>query len=254
LLLYAHAFDNVATASPISNSNGFFSLNVVATEGRQEKYDLLEPIHTMLSVQSYPIIEEVPANNGFCLYLNRGAIDCIGVFDNLLFYRGYGEETDFCCRARDAGLRNIVCTQSFGFHNTASSFGMEKERLKRTNGRLTKSLHSTFHESLLRYEAQSDLRKFRGLSLKIDSRAKKVRFIEVSLIENQHTVVNDDTIKVNPLHLNFCDPFDYILFLFINFYSSEIKIKIGSVSSNIRDLAKKISGFFAPNYICGNSI
>jgi GT2 family glycosyltransferase len=245
LLLYACAFDNVATASPISNSSGFFSVNVSAGRDAQERFELLESIHTTLSFQSYPIIEETPASNGFCLYISRTSLDRIGVFDDLMFYRGYGEETDFCCRAREAGLRNLVCLQSFGFHNSASSFGMERERLKRVNGRLLKCLHPAFHGSALKYEANSELRELRELGLTADSRVKKIRFLEVSVTDNQHTVLDKDTIRVNPLHLNFCDPFDYILFLFINFYSDGIKMRFSKDSRETRGLARKAQELFA---------
>jgi hypothetical protein len=53
----------------------------------------------------------------------RRAIDRIGLFDEALFGRGYGEENDFSMRAREAGLRNVLCDDVYVAHIGGRSFG-----------------------------------------------------------------------------------------------------------------------------------
>jgi GT2 family glycosyltransferase len=53
----------------------------------------------------------------------RSAIDRIGMFDQALFGRGYGEENDFSVRAREAGFRNVLCDDVYVAHLGGRSFG-----------------------------------------------------------------------------------------------------------------------------------
>ena len=45
------------------------------------------------------------------------------MFDEAAFGRGYGEENDFCFRARKAGWRNVLCEDAYVVHHGGQSFG-----------------------------------------------------------------------------------------------------------------------------------
>ena len=53
----------------------------------------------------------------------RHAIDRIGLFEETVFGKGYGEENDFSMRARQAGLRNVLCDDTYVVHLGGRSFG-----------------------------------------------------------------------------------------------------------------------------------
>jgi GT2 family glycosyltransferase len=53
----------------------------------------------------------------------RRAIERIGLFDEALFGKGYGEENDYSLRAQDAGLRNVLCDDVYVVHLGGRSFG-----------------------------------------------------------------------------------------------------------------------------------
>lgn len=74
----------------------------------------------------YPV---VPTGNGFCMYIRREAIVDIGMLDEVAFPRGYGEENDFCMRARSHGWINIIDDATYVFHDRSKSFGGEKTAL-----------------------------------------------------------------------------------------------------------------------------
>jgi len=70
-----------------------------------------------------PDYPEVPTGVGFCMYLRRRCLDAIGAFDESAFGRGYGEENDWCMRARDAGWRHVLCDSAYVAHAGNASFG-----------------------------------------------------------------------------------------------------------------------------------
>ena len=55
--------------------------------------------------------------------ISRRAIDRVGLFDEETFGRGYGEENDFCMRASNAGMRNVLCDDAYVVHHGGASFG-----------------------------------------------------------------------------------------------------------------------------------
>lgn len=71
----------------------------------------------------------VPTGNGFCMYIRRACIDEIGALDEEAFPRGYGEENDFCMRARAHGWRHVIDDRTYVFHDRSKSFAGEKDHL-----------------------------------------------------------------------------------------------------------------------------
>lgn len=65
---------------------------------------------------------EVPTGVGFCMLITAKALQLVGFFDEEAFGRGYGEEVDFCMRARAAGMRNLLALDVFVRHIGEVSF------------------------------------------------------------------------------------------------------------------------------------
>ena len=61
--------------------------------------------------------------NGFCLLIDRRVIDQVGYLDEESFPRGYGEENDYCLRAREAGFELAVADHCYVYHAKSRSFG-----------------------------------------------------------------------------------------------------------------------------------
>lgn len=72
---------------------------------------------------------EVPTGSGFCMFIKAELIEDIGLFDEDAFPRGYGEENDFCMRARAAGWKNVITPWAYVYHVRSASFGQEKHAL-----------------------------------------------------------------------------------------------------------------------------
>ncbi len=155
----AYSRPGVATVTPVSNAAGIFSLP------RPKKNNALPPgwsvdffADFLLFAAGAPY-EIVPAGSGFCLYMTRRAIEDVGLFDQLLFDRGYGEDTDFCRRAAGKGFVNLVDMSTFVFHEREASFGLEKKRLKRRNAGILKALDPLYLEDSRAWEKNTGLVK-----------------------------------------------------------------------------------------------
>jgi GT2 family glycosyltransferase/glycosyltransferase involved in cell wall biosynthesis len=93
---------------------------------------------------------EVPCLNGFCLMLRRAVIDRIGYFDEGNFPVGYGEENDYCIRARDANFRLFVASDAFVFHAKSKSFGHSRREALSSKGKAALTLkHGDKYSKLL---------------------------------------------------------------------------------------------------------
>ena len=139
----AYSNQYIATVTPLTNNGTICSVpnfgidNELPTNMTLDEYaEMIEKI----SKNRYP---ELTTGNGFCMYIKREVISEIGVFDDITFGKGYGEENDFCYRALDYGYTNVLCDNTFIYHKGTQSF--KKENMTETRMALVES-----HMKLLR--------------------------------------------------------------------------------------------------------
>jgi GT2 family glycosyltransferase len=157
LKLSAYAFDRVASVSPLSNAAGFFSVPNARSENDVPQGLDGETCSRILNFVSPRMHEEVVATSGFCWYLRRDALREVGLLDDRLFYRGYGEDNDFCRRASAMGFKNLCNLQTFVAHTRGKSFGLEKISLKQVNRKILDALDLSGHASMAANEANSTI-------------------------------------------------------------------------------------------------
>ena len=113
--------DTIATATPWSNNGEIVSIPVFCTPNPvPENPDAIASTIASCGKPRYP---EMPTAVGFCMAISLRAIQNVGLFDEETFGRGYGEENDFCQRAEQAGLRNVLCDSAYVIHHGGASFG-----------------------------------------------------------------------------------------------------------------------------------
>lgn len=81
--------------------------------------DQLAEAVAAVSVRAFP---RVPFVNGFCLAIKRSVIETIGSLDEQTFPFGYGEENDYCLRARDAGFQLAIADHAYVYHAKSRSY------------------------------------------------------------------------------------------------------------------------------------
>ena len=86
-------------------------------------------------------VVDIPVAVGFCMFIRRECLDQVGLFREDVFAQGYGEESDFCMRARHHGWRHVAVTGLFVAHRGGSSFGLGQIHLKRRNATVLARLH-----------------------------------------------------------------------------------------------------------------
>jgi GT2 family glycosyltransferase len=248
LSISAHAFGNVATAGPLSNSNGFFSVNPTSTF--LEGFDL-DIAHQWASIHAHQLHEECPANNGFCLYISRNAINGIGLLDELMYYRGYAEETDFCMRATQSGFRNLVSFTSFGAHSAGSSFGAEKSTLQKVNGRILRAVFPEFGNSLRSYEETSLITTLKGAA-SAGRDTRRINSFQIDVNEDRIRVLSGDHIflSLEYTQLQGSETFDICTYLVFRFFPERLAIsESAKLTFDSRERLKLASSFAKPGSI-----
>ena len=121
----AYTADDIASVTPFTNNGELMSFPVsrvsspMPTAGEQAELDRLA------SDIAGPVVE-LETGCGFCLYIKRAALNAVGYLDEVHLSRGYGEETDWCLRARRSGWRHMGATHVFVAHKGGVSFKEEK--------------------------------------------------------------------------------------------------------------------------------
>lgn len=135
-----HAHPLIGIAGPLSNAGGWQSIpdmpgpnaspNLVKsdTETLQSINKFCAEIATRFT---YPVVEQI---NGFCLAIKRTVLETVGLFDEVRFPKGYGEENDLNLRAQEAGFLCAVATDCFVYHAKTKSYSSEQRKKLTENG------------------------------------------------------------------------------------------------------------------------
>ena len=112
---------SIATATPWSNNGEIVSIPGFCVANPVPENPAA--ISSVISSCGQPGYLDIPTAVGFCMAISLRAIRLLGLFDEVAFGRGYGEENDFCQRAEKAGLRNVLCDNAYVVHHGGASFG-----------------------------------------------------------------------------------------------------------------------------------
>lgn len=105
---------------------------------------------------------EIPTGIGFCMLMRRACLDEIGLLDDKLFGSGYGEESDFCRRAVEAGWINVAAPNVFVWHRGSGSFGTRTRSLRDDAERRLRARHADYEKVVARFIRQDVLRPLRS--------------------------------------------------------------------------------------------
>jgi GT2 family glycosyltransferase len=87
---------------------------------------------------------EIPTGVGFCMFIRRTCLDAVGLLDEAHFGTGYGEENDFCMRARTKGWRHVLCADTYVFHAGGVSFGEQQASRQLAAQKTLAELHPSY--------------------------------------------------------------------------------------------------------------
>ncbi len=168
----AHAGRESGIASPFSNNGTILSVPVWLRENAiPEPFDV-DAFAEIVRRASRRVWPEIPTAVGFCMYIRADVLRTIDLFDQENFGRGYGEENDFCARARLAGYRSRLADDVFVAHVGRASFGAEGDAREDANNSVMARLHPDYHD-LIRTFIQLD--PLRGLRSRIARETERTR-------------------------------------------------------------------------------
>lgn len=105
---------------------------------------------------------EIPTGVGFCMYLRHDCLQAVGGFRPELFAQGYGEENDFCLRARHKGFTHRAALGAYVAHVGGVSFRAATRGLTQRNLGILERLYPGYHELVASFNASDPLRPARA--------------------------------------------------------------------------------------------
>lgn len=121
----AYSANDIASVTPFTNNGELMSFPLSRVSQPMPSAEQQAQLDDLARKTASPAIE-IETGCGFCLYVKRSAIDVVGYLDEVHLVRGYGEETDWCLRARALGWRHMGAPGVFVAHQGGISFGDEK--------------------------------------------------------------------------------------------------------------------------------
>jgi GT2 family glycosyltransferase/glycosyltransferase involved in cell wall biosynthesis len=158
----AYSAPDIGSVTPLSNDASLVSFpgpagtNPVPTAADAARLDRLAQRANGAATA------DLPVGVGFCLYLRRDCLDATGLdatgmLRADLFAQGYGEEVDFCLRARHLGWRHVAATGVFVAHLGGQSFGAARRFLMDRNQAVLDRLYPGFDALMAAWEAAGGL-------------------------------------------------------------------------------------------------
>jgi GT2 family glycosyltransferase/glycosyltransferase involved in cell wall biosynthesis len=144
----AYRRPRVATVTPLSNN---------ATICSYPRFDRDNPaplelntaeLDNLVAVANRERCIAAPTAVGFCMYLRREALETVGLFDEVAFGKGYGEENDFCRRAAKAGWDHRIAVDTYVWHWGARSFKGLKARRVQNAMKMMERRHPGYREEI----------------------------------------------------------------------------------------------------------
>jgi GT2 family glycosyltransferase len=132
---------DIGTATPLSNDATILSYPDCG--GGNDLPDLYATrrLASLARQVNARVAIDIPVAVGFCMYIRRDCLDAVGLLRADVFAQGYGEENDFCLRARHLGWRHVAAPGMFVAHVGGHSFGAAANHLRARNGALLEHLH-----------------------------------------------------------------------------------------------------------------
>jgi GT2 family glycosyltransferase len=153
----AYACDDIGTVTPFSNDASIVSYPGPAGTNKVPDQAETNRLDRAAQHANGGAIIDIPVGVGFCLYLRRDCLDVTGSFRSDRFAQGYGEENDFCLRARHLGWRSVALTGLFVGHRGGASFGGSAAHLRARNSRIVEQLHPGYRSLIDSFIASGSL-------------------------------------------------------------------------------------------------
>lgn len=135
MIACAESDSSIGIVGPLSNIASYQSIpEIVGADGdwcyNELPADITkEEAALLIAKESRRLYPTMPFLNGFCLLIKHKVLEQVGYFDEENFGDGYGEENDYCIRARQAGWKLAIADDVYVYHWHSRSYSNEKRKL-----------------------------------------------------------------------------------------------------------------------------
>jgi GT2 family glycosyltransferase/glycosyltransferase involved in cell wall biosynthesis len=136
-----HGAGDIGTATPLTNDGSILSYPDRAGGNPRPEGKALAALARDAARANQGVAIDIPTAVGFCMYIRRECLEQVGLFRDDVFGHGYGEENDFCIRARHLGWRHVAAPGVFVAHAGGRSFGASRDARIARNLAILERLH-----------------------------------------------------------------------------------------------------------------
>ncbi|GAN55005.1 glycosyltransferase [Tanticharoenia sakaeratensis] len=153
----AYSQRDIGTVTPLSNRASILSYpDPTADNPAPDRGGIMQRARDAADANGDDIAE-IPTANGFCMYIRADCLAETGLLREDVFAQGYGEENDFCMRARARGFRHVAALGTFVGHVGGASFGATRGPLMERNAALLEALHPGYEALVANHIRQDPL-------------------------------------------------------------------------------------------------
>lgn len=177
----AESNSSIGTVTPFSNNAEICSYpNICQSNELPQDYDVAK-LDKLFAGTNSGVCIDIPTAVGFCMYIKRACLNQVGYFNVELFGTGYGEENDFCLRAKKSGWRNVICCDVFVFHEGSVSFGTSKKARIENATKVINKLYPHYTASVQKFILSDPLKYYRYcIDVKRLQRSKLPTYVFIS--------------------------------------------------------------------------
>ena len=157
-----HSTGDIGTATPLSNDATILSYPNSRGGNEAPNAASLERLARQAEKANPGIVVDIPTAVGFCMYIRRECLEAVGLFRDDVFAQGYGEENDFCIRARHLGWRHVAVPGAYVAHVGSQTFASghhsaSRDGLIARNLEILERLHPGYHDLIAAFMAADPL-------------------------------------------------------------------------------------------------
>lgn len=118
----AYSAADIGTVTPFSNNATICSFPLFCQDNPLPEGIDIAHIDQIFARANSGQTVDIPTAVGFCMFIRRDCLLDSGLFDEVRFGRGYGEENEFCMRAAVGGWRHVLAGDVYVYHKGGVSF------------------------------------------------------------------------------------------------------------------------------------
>ena len=156
-----HDAGDIGTAAPLSNDASILTYPDPAAPAPAPTGAALAALAERAARTHGVASVDIPTSVGFCMYIRRECLHATGLLRTDVFGQGYGEENDFCLRARHLGWRHVAVPGAYVAHLGGQSFGDARAGLLARNLDVLERLHPGYGALIAGWQAADPLAEAR---------------------------------------------------------------------------------------------